>query len=71
MVRRLAGGPLKVGWETRWGFQVWDRAGAGMQNIGPHPWKLGAGIFESLSLMMLSVFAVTLLVFVYKVFYKD
>lgn len=42
-----------------------------MQNIGPHPWKLGAGIFESLSLMMLSVFAVTLLVFVYKVFYKD
>lgn len=42
-----------------------------MQNISPHPWKLGAGIFESLGLMMLSVFAVTLLVFVYKVFYKD
>lgn len=61
----MGGGPLKAGWETRWCFHVWNRAGARMQSIGLDPWKLGARIFESLGLMMLAVSAVTLLVFVY------
>ena len=54
-----------MGWETRWCFHVWDRAAAGRQNIGLQPWKLGAGISESLGLVMLSVFEVTLLLFIY------
>ena len=54
-----------MGWETRWCFHVWIRAGARMQSIVLDPWKLGARIFESLGLMVLSVSVVTLLVFVY------
>lgn len=69
MVRRLAGA-LKVGWEHDGASRCGQSRGWDAEHR-PHPWKLGAGIFESLSLMMLSVFAVTLLVSVYKVFYKD